>query len=69
VPSNVLIIASLTIGDVTLENVKATVDSSIEESVMGAMNTTLKKVSAVVKGKTLFMKPKEKRTKPGASEE
>ena len=69
VPSNVLIIASLTIGDVVLENVKATVDSSIEESVMGAMNTTLKKVSAVVKGKTLFMKPKEKRTKPGASEE
>jgi outer membrane protein OmpA-like peptidoglycan-associated protein len=60
-PSNVLIIASLQIGDVVLENVKVTVDSTIEEPVMGGMSTTLKKIAAFVKGKFLFMKPKEKK--------
>jgi hypothetical protein len=60
-PSNVLIIASLQIGDVVLENVKVTVDSTIEEPVMGGMSTTLKKIAALVKGKFLFMKPKEKK--------
>lgn len=60
-PSNVLIIASLQIGDVVLENVKVTVDSTIEEPVMGGMSTTLKKIAAFVKGKFLFMKPKDKK--------
>jgi outer membrane protein OmpA-like peptidoglycan-associated protein len=60
-PSNVLIIATLQIGDVVLENVKVTVDSTIEEPVMGGMSTTLKKIAAFVKGKFLFMKPKEKK--------
>jgi hypothetical protein len=44
-----------------LENVKVTVDSTIEEPVMGGMSTTLKKIAALVKGKFLFMKPKEKK--------
>jgi hypothetical protein len=60
-PSNVLIIASIQIGEVVLENVKVTVDSTIEEPVMGGMSTTLKKIAAFVKGKFLFMKPKEKK--------
>ena len=60
-PSNVLIIKVLQIGDVVLENVKVTVDSKIEEPVMGGLNTTLKKISALVKNGFMFMKPKEKK--------
>ncbi len=60
-PSNVLIIKTLQIGDVTLENVKVTVNSKIEEPVMGGLNTVLKKISAIVKNAFLFMKPKEKK--------
>lgn len=60
-PSNVLILKTLQIGDVTLENVKVTVNSKIEEPVIGGLNTVLKKLSAIVKNAFLFMKPKEKK--------
>ncbi len=60
-PSNSFIIATLQIGDVTLENVKVTVSSKVTVPTIGGMSGILKKMFAVVKGKTLYMKPKEKR--------
>lgn len=61
VPSNVLIIKKLQIGDVLLENVKVTVNSKIEESVMGANHTLLRRNNTLMKNKILFMKPRVKR--------
>ncbi len=63
-PSNTFIIETLQIGDVTLENVKVTVSSKVTVPTIGGMSTIMKKMFATVKGKTLYMKPKEKRVKP-----
>jgi outer membrane protein OmpA-like peptidoglycan-associated protein len=68
-PSNTFVIAKLQIGDVTMENVKVVINSKIEEPVLGAANTAVKKLNIVVKGKTMYMKPKEKKTRPGKDDE
>jgi hypothetical protein len=60
-PSPTFIIATLQIGDVVLENVKVTISNKVEEPTFGGLNTQLKKVNALVKGKVLYMKPKEKK--------
>lgn len=67
-PSNTLILAKIQIGDVTMENVKVVVDGKIETPVIGMGNTAVKKLNPVVKGKTFYMKPKEKRSRPGKDE-
>ena len=62
VRSNVFVIAKLQIGDVVLENVKVTINSKLESGAnFGGASTTFKKLNAVVKNKTLYMKPKEKK--------
>jgi hypothetical protein len=60
-PSPTFIIATLQIGDVVLENVKVTISNKVDEPTFGGLNTQLKKVNALVKGKVLYMKPKEKK--------
>jgi peptidoglycan-associated lipoprotein len=69
-PSNTFVIDKLQIGDVVLENVKVVINSKIDESTIGGLNTAIKKINAVVKGKTMYMKPKEKKApKAGAKDE
>ena len=63
--SNTFIIKKLQIGDVVLENVKVTISNKITEPTLGAMNTAFKKLNPVIKGSTLYMKPKERKSKPG----
>lgn len=60
-PSPTFVIATLQIGDVVLENVKVTISNKVDEPTFGGLNTQLKKVNALVKGKVLYMKPKEKK--------
>ena len=64
-PSNTFLIATLQIGDVTLENVRVVVSTKVTVPTIGGMNVIMKKMFAVVKGKVLYMKPKEKRAKAG----
>lgn len=52
---------TITIGDVVIEDVKVTISNKIEEPTMGGLSPVLKKIGALVKGKILFMKPKEKK--------
>ncbi|MES2618024.1 MAG: OmpA family protein [Bacteroidota bacterium] len=66
--SNTFTIAKLQIGDVILENVRVTVNSKITVPTIGGLNALMKKNNAVVKGTVLYLKPKEKRTKPGTDE-
>ncbi len=66
--SNTFTIAKLQIGDVILENVRVTVNSKITVPTIGGLNALMKKNNAVVKGTVLYMKPKEKKIKPGADE-
>lgn len=61
-PSNILIIDKLQIGDLTLEKVKVTVNSKLDEPVMGAMNTYFKKLGAILKNGYLFLKEKVKKS-------
>lgn len=67
-PSNVIILKTVQIGDVTLENVKVTISNKIDVPTFGALNMAIKKINPLVKGNILYMKPKEKKTKPGAGE-
>lgn len=60
-PSKVIIIEKLQIGDVVLENVKVSINSNIDEPVFGGQNTQLKKLKAVIKGMILYLLPKEKK--------
>jgi hypothetical protein len=64
-PSNVFIIKTLQIGDVILENVKVTISNKVDVPTIGALNTAIKKINPIVKGNILYMKPKEKKVKPG----
>jgi len=68
-PSNTFTIKKIQIGDVVMENVKVVINSKIDEPTFGALNTAVKKLNAVVKGKVMYMKPKEKKSKPGAKDE
>lgn len=52
---------TIQIGDVVLENVKVTITNKVDEPTIGGLNIQLKKIGAFVKGKMLFMKPKEKK--------
>ncbi len=68
-PSNTFVIEKLEIGDVVMENVKVIINSKIDEPTMGGGNTAVKKLNVVVKGKIMYMKPKEKKVKPGAKDD
>ncbi|MEZ4805453.1 MAG: OmpA family protein [Bacteroidia bacterium] len=57
-PSNLLILDKLQIGDVTLENVKVKVNSNIDEPIMGGLYTLLRRNKALMKNGQLFMKPR-----------
>ncbi len=63
--SNVFIIKTLQIGDVILENVKVTISNKVDVPTIGALNMAIKKINPIVKGDVLYMKPKEKKVKPG----
>jgi outer membrane protein OmpA-like peptidoglycan-associated protein/tetratricopeptide (TPR) repeat protein len=52
---------TITIGDVVIEDVKVIISNKVDEPTMGGLSPVLKKVGALVKGKILFMKPKEKK--------
>jgi peptidoglycan-associated lipoprotein len=60
-PSNTFTIEKLELGGVTLENVKVTISNRVTEPTFGAMNSTFKKLKAVVKYKILFLFEREKR--------
>jgi len=60
-PSSTFILATLTIGDVVMENVKVSISNKIDEPTIGGLNTQLKKINPLLKGKVLYMKPKEKK--------
>lgn len=61
-PSNTFV-ATIQIGDVIIENVKIIISNKVTEPTMGGISTSLRKLNALVKNGSLYLKQKVVKTK------